>query len=82
MFYEAGRQQALAELGLVKEAKVAPLLLRQRKSPFAEIQRRITRAFKIKMPKFDMTALLARLLRNPFRQPQLHLSGKTPPLKA
>jgi len=84
MFYDAGREQALRDLGLlhhVKEAKVLPLLVKARKNPFMEIHRKIKRLFKLKMPKFDMNKLLSRMFRNPFRIPQRQLSGKTPPLK-
>jgi hypothetical protein len=84
-FYKEGRNNALAALGLIsqsKTARVAPLLMRQRRSPFAEIARRLARAFKLKMPKFDLTKLLARLFKNPFRIPGRQLSGKFPVLKA
>lgn len=83
-FYREGNNAALAALGLinVKTARVAPLLMRQRRSPFAEIARRLARAFKLKMPKFDLTKLLARLFKNPFRLPGRQLGGKFPVLKA
>jgi len=81
MFYEAGQHEALQQLNLVKTAKVAPLLVRRRKDPYQEIYRRINRAFKLKMPKFDMSKLLARMLRSPYIQPRKHLSGKGPVLK-
>jgi len=83
-FYEQGQNAALEALGLtnVKTARVIPLLMRQRKNPFLEITRRINRAFKLKMPKFDLTKLLARLFRNPFRIPGRQLGGKFPVLKA
>lgn len=79
-FYEAGQRYALDTLG-IKLADAEPLLVRQRKDPFTEIHRKINKAFNIKMPKFDMGALLKRQVNNPLRQPRLHLSGKTPPLK-
>lgn len=79
-FYEAGQQHALETLG-IKVADANPLLVRQRKDPFTEIHRKVNRALNIKMPKFDMGALLKRQINNPLRQPRLHLSGKTPALK-
>lgn len=79
-FYDAGQRHALETLG-VKLAAARALLARQRKDPFTEIHRKITQAFKIKMPKFDLGALLKRQTNNPLKQPRLHLSGKTPALK-
>lgn len=79
-FYVVGQDRALAELG-IKEAGLRTILVRQRKDPFQEIYRRITKAFKLKMPKFDMTAQLNRLLRNPFKQPTMMLAGKMRPLR-
>lgn len=84
VFYDAGHDQALEDLGLlhyVKEARVLPLLVKARKNPFMEIHRKIKRLFKLKLPKFDMNKILKRLFRNPFRIPQRQLSGKMPPLK-
>ena len=78
--YEWGRQAALHELG-IKEASLTTVLVRQRKDPFTEIHRRIAKAFRIKTPKFDMSAQLKRLLNNPFKQPTLMLSGKMRPLR-
>ncbi|MGD9209128.1 MAG: hypothetical protein PVI90_00055 [Desulfobacteraceae bacterium] len=80
MYYEKGQQYAFKTLGL-KYAAVAPILVKQRKDPLSEIHHRLARVFKLKTPKFDMSALLKRALRNPFKQPRLHLSGKLPPLK-
>lgn len=79
-FYEAGQRYALESLGM-KTADANPLLVRQRKDPFTEIHRKTKAALKLKMPKFDMGALLARQVNNPLKQPRLHLSGKTPALK-
>lgn len=79
--YDIGRQAALTDLGLAKTASPKPILVRQRKDPFVEIHRKLNRAFKLKMPKFDMTALLKRMFNNPFNQPQKQLSGKAPPIK-
>ena len=80
MFYEAGCRHALETLGL-KLAAAQPLLVRQRADPFTEIHRKVNQTFKVKMPKFDMGALLKRQVNNPLKQPRLHLSGKTPALK-
>ena len=79
-FYEAGQQHALETLGL-KTADARPLLVKQRVDPFVEIHRKTKKALSLKMPKFDMGALLARQVNNPLKQPRLHLSGKTPALK-
>ncbi len=79
--YKQGQQYALFNLGLTKTASPPPLHLRHRKDPFQEIHRRIARAFRLKMPKFDIAALMKRLLRNPFRQPTLQIGGKMPYLK-
>lgn len=64
-----------------KVADARPLMVRQRVDPFTEIHRKTNQVFKLKMPKFDMGALLARQINNPLKQPRLHLSGKTPPLR-
>lgn len=79
-FYAVGQDAALEELG-IKEAGLRTILVRQRKDPFTEIYRRITKAFKIKMPKFDISAQLKRLLNNPFKQPSAMLAGKIRPLR-
>ncbi len=79
-FYDAGQSHALETLGF-KLAAAHPLLVRQRKNPFTEIHHKINKAFRVKMPKFDMGALLKRQVSNPLKQPRLHISGKTPPLK-
>jgi hypothetical protein len=78
--YLAGCDTAFEELG-VKEASLRTVLVRQRKDPLSEIHRRIAQLFKVKTPKFDVTAQLARLLNNPFKQPTAMLSGKLQPLK-
>ena len=75
MTYALGQHAALDALG-IKEASMRTVLVRQRKDPFSEIYRRLTQAFKVKMPKFDVTAQLNRLLQNPFKQPTAQLSGK------
>lgn len=80
MFFNAGQQRAFQDLGLIKTA-VTPLLMRPRKDPYQEIHRRINQAFKLRMPKFDMSALLARMLKSPFTQPRKYMSGKWPALK-
>lgn len=79
--YDIGRSSALSELGLVKTATPAPVAVRQRKDPFTELHRKIQKAFKLKMPKFDLTAHMKRLMNNPLKQPRLHLSGKGPAVK-
>lgn len=83
-FYDAGRDQALLDLGLlyeVKEAKVMPIMVRARKNPFVEIHRRINRAFRLRLPKFDLTRLLKRMLRNPFSIPRRQMSGSGRPIR-
>lgn len=80
MLYKKGQQHALRVLGL-KQANVTPILVRQRVDPLTQIHRKLSRVFKLKMPKFDISALLKRQLANPFKQPRRHLSGKIPPLK-
>jgi len=78
--YSYGQHHALHTLGLTKEAK-GGLLMRARKSPYEELSRRFATLTKLKVPKFDISALLKRLLNNPLKQPRLHLSGKGPALK-
>jgi len=78
--YATGRQAALNALGLQKTA-LTQVGISQRKDPFNEIHKRTTEAFKIRMPKFDVTAQLNRLMQNPFKQPTAQLSGKMKPLK-
>ena len=51
------------------------------KDPLADVQRKLTQAFKIQPPKFDVSAQLSRMLGNPFKQPQMHLSGGGPALR-
>lgn len=79
-FYDQGRCCAFDELG-IKEAGLRTVLVRQRKDPFQEIYRRLRLAFKVKTPKFDLTAHLKRLMNNPFKQPTAMLSGKLRPLR-
>ena len=78
--FDMGRDRALYEIGLIKEARPS-LRVRQRPDPFISLQKKLKRVFKLKMPKFDMSKLLKRLFRNPFGIPTKQLSGKTPPLK-
>ena len=78
--YDYGCSVALNELG-IKEAGLSKVLVRQRKDPFQEIYRRLRLAFKVKTPKFDLTAHLKRLMNNPFKQPTAMLSGKLRPLR-
>jgi len=78
--FDMGRDRALYELGLVKEARPT-LRVRRRPDPFLAIAKKLKKVFKMKLPKFDMTKLLKRLFRNPFGIPTKQLSGKTPPLK-
>lgn len=78
--YDIGRDEALAELGLIKTARPS-LRVRRRPDPFISIQKKLKKVFKLKIPKFDMTALMKRLFRNPFRIPQKQISGKSPPIK-
>ena len=80
MFYEHGQRRAWTELGLQKEA-TAKLLMRARPSPFNDFHKKIERAFRLKTPKFDMSALMKRLLNNPFKQPRAQLGGKFPVLR-
>jgi len=75
------REALIKRLSQKTAARIAPILVRQRKDPFQEIHRRLNQAFKLKEPKFDISALLKRQLNNPFKQPQLQLGGKTPPLR-
>lgn len=79
--YDMGRQAALSDLGLVKTATPQPIPVRQRKDPFQEIHRRLKQTFKVKVPKFDVSAHLKRLFNNPFKQPRLQMSGKSPPVR-
>jgi hypothetical protein len=80
-FYAAGQHAALAELGL-KEASPTMIGMRQRSDPFGEFHRRVDKAFQIKTPKFDVSAQLARLMNNPFKQPTAALAGQLKPLRA
>jgi hypothetical protein len=79
--YDMGRQAALSDTGLVKTASPNPIEVRQRKDPFQEIHRRLNQTFKLKMPKFDVSAHLKRLFNSPFKQPRLQMSGKTPAVR-
>jgi hypothetical protein len=79
-FYVVGRDTAFNELG-IKEASLRTVLVRQRKDPLQEIYRRLARVFKVKTPKFDLSAHLKRLMNNPFKQPTLMLSGKLKALR-
>ena len=80
--YDMGRQAAMSDVGLVKLASSPnPIEVRQRKDPFQEIHRRLNQTFKLKMPKFDVSAHLKRLFNSPFKQPQLQMSGKSPPVR-
>jgi hypothetical protein len=79
--YDIGRHAALSDLGLVKTAAPKPITVRQRKDPFQEIHRRLKQTFKLKVPKLDVSAHLKRLFNSPFRQPQLQMSGKSPPVR-
>lgn len=78
--YVWGHHAALNELGLEKTA-LTQVGVSHRKDPFSEIHRRTTQAFKVKMPKFDVSAQLNRLMQNPFKQPTLQLAGKLKPLR-
>lgn len=78
--YVAGRHAALDELGLEKTA-LTQVGVSYRKDPFTEIHHRITQAFKVRMPKFDVSAQLNRLMQNPFKQPTMQLAGKFRPLR-
>jgi len=77
---EWGCIHALEVLGL-KTAAAQPLAVRPPRDPYAEVQKKLRTAFKLKEPKFDFAALTKRLLNNPLKQPRLHLSGKWPGLK-
>ena len=75
MVYQSGHQKALESLGLENQAG-SGLYLRPLRDPFAEIAKKLQRAFRIKTPKFDVSAMLKRLLNNPLKQPRTQLSGK------
>jgi hypothetical protein len=79
--YTAGRGAALATLGVVKTSATM-IGMRARKDPFSEISRRLQQAFVVKTPKFDVSAHLSRMMKNPFKQPSDLLAGKLQPLKA
>lgn len=76
--HERGRQQALQDLG-IKTA--AGLGLRAPRDPLIDVTKKLQKAFAIKQPKFDFSALVKRLLNNPLKQPQAHIAGKWPGLK-
>jgi hypothetical protein len=78
--YEWGRHVATCELGLEKTA-LTQVGVSHRKDPFSEIHRRLSQAFRIKTPKFDMNAQLKRMMNNPFKQPTLMQAGKMRPLR-
>jgi hypothetical protein len=80
MTYALGQHAALDALS-IKEASMRTVLVRSRKDPFAEIYRRLAQTFKVKTPKFDLSAHLKRLMNNPFKQPTTTLGGKLQPLK-
>ena len=72
-WYTQGQQDALEKLG--------GLTMRESQSPFREIHRQLDQAFKINAPEMDVSKLLARLFKNPFSQPQKHISGQWPGLR-
>ena len=78
--YAVGQCAALHSLG-IKEAAQRTILVRQRSDPFQDFHKKIDRAFRIKTPKFDISAHLKRLMNNPFKQPTLMLAGKLKPLR-
>ena len=78
--YDRGRQAALDELGLQKTA-LTQVGISQGKDPFNEIHKRTTEAFKIRMPEFNVSKQLNRLMKNPFKQPTAQLGGKMNPLR-
>ena len=78
--YDMGRDEALADLGLIKTARPS-LRVRQRPDPFISLQKKLKKVFKMKLPKFDFSKLIKRLFSNPFRIPQKQISGKNPPVK-
>ena len=78
--HERGQQQALQELGIVKTAG-SGLSIRALKDPYVDLHRKLLTAFKMKTPKFDFSALIKRMLNNPFKQPQAHIAGKWPGLR-
>lgn len=55
--------------------------MRTPRDPFNDYHKKIDRAFRIKTPKFDMSAMMKRLLNNPFKQPQAQMAGLGPGLK-
>ena len=76
--YERGQQHALQSLG-IKTA--SGLGMRAARDPFMDLTRKLRTAFVIKTPKFDFSALIKRMLNNPFKQPQAHIAGKWPGLR-
>lgn len=78
--YVVGCDTALDALG-IKEAAQRTILVRQRSDPFQDFHKKIDRAFRIKTPKFDISAHLKRLMNNPFKQPTLAIAGKLKPLR-
>ncbi len=78
--HEHGQQQALQDLGIIKTA-VSGLNVRALKDPYTDLHRKLLTAFNVKTPKFDFSALIKRMLNNPFKQPQAHITGKWPGLR-
>jgi hypothetical protein len=51
------------------------------RDPYSDVQRKLTDAFSVKMPKFDISESLSRMLGNPFKQPQDQIAGKITPVR-
>jgi len=68
--YDLGSRAALIKLG------IAGVPVRARPDPMTEIQHKLNKVFTLKMPKFDIAALLKRLTQDPFKQPNAAVGGK------
>jgi hypothetical protein len=71
--YQLGQIDALAHLGIKYGTSLH--INKAPKDPLSDVQRKLTQAFKVQPPKFDVSAQLSRMLGNPFKQPQAQLAG-------
>lgn len=78
--YDYGHHRALHDLG-VKTAGMTMVSISRKLSPASEFHKKLQTAFRIKTPKFDVSAMMKRLLNNPFGPVTKLLSGELKPLK-
>jgi len=67
-WYATGQQAALQDLGVKTADAIFPKL---KTDPLSEIQRRLSRVFKLKTTSYDLTKDLSRLFKNPLKSVRL-----------